>query len=284
MPSTHNINPAAAWTTPLPVPDDGARITADAGGINDGPVNPAFSILFARDRAITLGIVSLAAIYVDGGGEAAVVPTPGNIETDAGDIIASGGNVTAAQQVTAGNDVVAGRSCFANQFGVSEMKGRGVLWTDVDTVGTADEGNPPTNTPLLNDLRPLNTCKAWARVITDGLGSFTLEDACNIDGVSLQAPDVIRFLFAENMSAADKYSVTLAGAARPAAGDPEAHFYIDEGDMLSDRFDVHCGRFNATVGAVVGAGPDVTITLGTVIDPATKIVNLMVQVFGRQTS
>lgn len=165
MPSTQNITATADWVTPLPVPEDGARITADAAGGSDGPVNPGFQGLMDRDAAITDGIVTLLALTVDGTGQQPATPTPGVIEAS-GTIRSTGGNVSAQNNVSAvtgnvsaGTYVDAGTDLRAHQNGDSSLNGARLLWTSVGTGGTG--GNPPRATALTNDLRPLNTCRAW---------------------------------------------------------------------------------------------------------------------------
>lgn len=196
------------------------------------------------------GVITLKGIVVDGIGGLADVGSPG-------DIIASGKVQAGTEHYTPG------------AHSKAHLDAARVRWTDTDA--NAAGANPLNNVALLNELRAINTNKAWARVLTDGFATTNVKDGANILTVTRQAPDVLRFAFAANMKDSN-YSVTFSGSALDSGGGAQVHFYMLDGDQHTSFFDVHCGTFSG--------GPD----NGTVIDPDAFRVNLMVQVFGRQDS
>lgn len=212
MPSRHNITGTAQWTTPIAVPDDGARITADANGGSDGPVNPAFQDLMDRDKAIAQGVVSLKSVSVDGVGEAAgtagagEVGAVGDIFTALGNVQAIIGDVVAGQDVSAARDVNAARDVTASRLGDVTMDGSRVVFTNIDV--TASGGNPPGTTSLVNDFRPLLAPKAWGRFKTNGTVNPDIIDRGNIlTMVAVAGTAFLLVTFAGAMADAN-YSVT----------------------------------------------------------------------------
>lgn len=94
-----------------------------------------------------------------------------------------------------------------------------VKWTN--TAGVGGAGNPTIQTPLKNEARALNVCKAWARVRTSLAGFVEYIDGANIFSVGCVAGQpLLKVEFAEDMADAN-YSVVAtctddgAGAAAP---------------------------------------------------------------------
>ena len=124
-------------------------------GILNGTVDPAFPAVNNQR--------SLKALYVDGTGDNIVTATAGEAFVSAAYQAAS----TGVQNV---------------RLEPPRLQFR--------TVGTgAGDGNPPTATGLVNELRAINTPKAWGAVLTSGLGGFTATIGVNYTA-SFQGTDI----------------------------------------------------------------------------------------------
>jgi hypothetical protein len=207
MPSLQNLteNPAFAWSTTMPAPEDGAEITADANdGMTQGPVNPAFQELLDRDAMVALGTVTLKSVTVDGIGEQdAGAPAAGLISTT-GDIVAVG-DIQAGQSVEAGTEHLV-RAAASD----SHLDHKAVSFDDIDD-GNAAGANPPYTEAIPNQLRAINIPKAWALLRTADAGyPGYFVDGCGFTGASIATAagpvSTITFTLASAM-ASDQYVV-----------------------------------------------------------------------------
>lgn len=278
MPSVRNLTITAQWTSPIKVPEPGAKIVADATGATDGAVNPAFQALADRTKALAQGAVTLKALTVDGTGELAATPTPGNI-VSSGDInsgndvnsvndINSGHDVTAVRRVVANQDVLAlrdveasrdvgaGENLYANKYGHQEINGAALKWTSTGTGNT--DANPGPTVALSNDFRALLAPKAWAKIITTNANGFTQKlvqggAAGMADVELLTGPNRVRFTMAQAM-ANTAYGVQVSGSGA---------WTMDENGIISTT------QFQVLTGAT---------------NPQAAIITMMVTVFGQQNT
>lgn len=212
-----NLVAAPVFATPVPVPDDGDWVTADAAGAADGPNNPAEQGLLNKIWAIVKGTVTLESLTIDGGNPGAPqVSTPG--------LIATTGNILALGLIQAGDVISSGVEFFistaAARVGVTP---KGVSWTAITALDPAGP-NPPGTTALRNEVRALNTCKAWIRFTGDGAhpnAAIAVKDRANVASVSFTTSRKARIIFAEPM-ADDKYSVTCSATDGAAPQNPAA--------------------------------------------------------------
>lgn len=201
-------NAANALTSTLLLARDAKRQTADSNGNGSAPVNPSVKTLaqmVAGLRGALFGNVTgiakrtLKGIYADlTGGVTHTKPAgtitasgpaaPGTaIEAESGDIKASNGDVLAIGDMTASGDITGAAIFWGSITGVAA--GGQALIDSLVSVGLAGAerllhgatrltwtvtsngasgSNPPSTTATKNQLRALNTPKAWVSFTTDG--------------------------------------------------------------------------------------------------------------------
>jgi hypothetical protein len=138
----------------------------------------------------------------------------------------------------------------------------GTLTADGTTINgnvTLSGSNPAATTAFSNTVTKLNTCKAWAKITSDGAGNVTLVDGFNIA------------------------SVTLTGS-------PNYTFKVTFGTAMAD------GNY-AVVGVTSSSGPYTFYMFSAVagnfefrthtthaawLDPATNAITTTLHVYGRQ--
>lgn len=231
---------SSPWDTPIEVPEPGEKVKAAPDFDPIGSIRAAFQKLANRTAGLVLGGVSLKRVYSDRFGKNA---TPAGVQD--GDIYAL--NKLVADNTT---DIPLGRA---------DLTGRKLAFTTV-TAGS-DGSNPPRMELLQNELRALNTPKAWAYLTTDvaGGGTIIMEDGCNIAAIGpvfVAGQNRIRFAFAGALKDA-KYSVVPV-----ASRDAGATFiHAWPRDKTTTTFDI---AFD--------------------VDPRTVPIYLDLHVFGRQNS
>lgn len=136
-------------------------------------------------------------------------------------------------------------------------------WTNTITGG----GNPSHSTPLSNELRALNTPKAWIRFATDGAGAFTVLDGANIAAMSLVPGTSFAHIILAQPMVNTNYSV-VCGASDPAGAPQNPALYPSNGLDVARR--PTTGQFYILF--PVGFRPD------------TTPVECCLHVFGRQTT
>lgn len=133
-----------------------------------------------------------------------------------------------------------------------------VIWRNVGT--GAGDGNPPSSTSLVNELRPALVVKCWGIAVTNGAGAVTLNSGQNVSSVSIVVlTDHIEVSMASNMLTGS-YSVianVVALGTKPliASGYPNSASYFSIYAINDD---------------------------GSTANFSTKQYNIMFQVCGRQ--
>jgi len=230
-----NLPLSSVFDRTVPVPAEGEEITAKAQGVGQGPVRPGFLQLLSNIWSIVQGKVFLrgVAVGLTGGAGNPANPAEGTIEaikgiySTLGPIEALGGNVIASSpnpaegNVVASWDVVAGQNVRTVGIKVhgggghfESIGGEGGAAISFTSVGTA--GNPPFNATRPNCLLPAGLIKAWAYVLTNAGGGFTIltqtGSSFAIKGATLNAgPNYIEFEMTSPMTD-NKYGVMAFGS------------------------------------------------------------------------
>lgn len=199
---------------PFLAPTDGPVVTAESNALGFAPVNRALKRvkdLLLGLRGATIGDFagavrkSFYSFYADGQGGNTQVKPAGNIHAlnsiiaESGDLVAELGAVeSTVGPVRTGN--AGGERC-------QQFKGA-ILWSSV--TGGASGGNPAAIVPLANQVRPLNTCKAWALFQSDGIAGpvVNLIDGASVGSVVKTATDFV-VTFSTAFDSAD-YCVDLS--------------------------------------------------------------------------
>lgn len=197
--------------SPVPVPDDGNNVTADAAGAGDGPNNQEVQGLLNKIWSIVSGKVLFRALAV--GLNPGAPANPGNGTISAfGNIASTTGDISAGQDLVAARDVQAGgvvngashRTTDAN--GTMIATGPRVAFTGV-TDG-AGGGNYQGTDPITNELRPSLITKAWAVARTnDGGFPGRFVKRVNMLGCTIVGgganPSEVQFVMASAMDSAE---------------------------------------------------------------------------------
>ena len=142
-----------------------------------GSIRPGLQALTNRTTWLRNGVVkgtrTLAKVHIDAVGEVA--------------------SLAAAGELLADNAVQVERT--ANQ-GLRAEPAR-IKWRNVGV--TAADGNPPSTTPLINELRPTNIIKAEGYLSTDGAGNISVLSGSNIASVTISGTDRIVVTMASPM-------------------------------------------------------------------------------------
>ena len=170
----------------VPTPADPVR-AGEAAGATVGTVRLGFRRLFNKIYCLFTGRVYLGSVYVTDVA-ADIGKLPGTPLAD-GTIFAPLGQFDDMQA----NQAEISGVCNAGEVQVTDgelatLNGGSLVFSGVGTA--ADEGNPPKNTPLTNDLRPVNIPKSWAlfRSIDGWL------DGCGLDGGVVAIGDTESFV------------------------------------------------------------------------------------------
>ena len=176
--NAENANTADALTGSLLLVRDGKRITADSNGVGSAPINRSVKQIadaVAGTRCGTWGnctgvnLRTLRAVAVDGAGGASSGVANGTILTSAG-----GSRVLLQPALV---------EILKNAAGTAVIDDKSIVWSGTAASG----GNPSSSTALKNQLRPLNTPKAWFLVQADGAGNYTVSDGAGISGAAAGA-------------------------------------------------------------------------------------------------
>lgn len=169
--NAENANGADALTGSLLLVRDGKRITADSNGVGSAPINRSVKQLAdyaAGTRCALLGnctginLRTLRALDVDSTGGATSGISNGTIRTAA-----------------AGSSAILSPTLLTiakSAAGTTDYKDNSIVWSATAAGG----GNPSSSTAIKNQLRPLNTPKAWFLVQADGAGTYTVVDGAGI--------------------------------------------------------------------------------------------------------
>lgn len=179
--NAENANGADALTGSLLLVRDGKRITADSNGVGSAPINRSVKQLAdyaAGTRCAVLGnctgvnIRTMRAIDVDSTGGASSGVANGNIRTSAGgsSAILSPALLTIAKSAA----------------GTTDYKDNSIVWSAT----VAGGGNPTVSTAIKNQIRPLNTPKAWFIAQSDGAGGVSVLEGAGITGAVVTSGDL----------------------------------------------------------------------------------------------
>lgn len=176
--NAENANGADALTGSLLLVRDGKRITADSNGVGSAPINRSVKQIadaVAGTRCGTWGncagvnLRTLRALDVDSTGGVSSGIANGNIRTAA-----------------AGSSAILSPTLLTiakSAAGTTDYKDNSIVWSATAAGG----GNPSASTAIKNQIRPLNTPKAWFLVTADGAGTYTVVDGAGISGAAAGA-------------------------------------------------------------------------------------------------
>lgn len=208
-----NLTPTSdVYADPVPTPDPAEPVRS--GGIIGlvlGAIRPSLQALLNRSWSIVNGKVLLRGLAVGLNPGAAANPASGTM-TAFGAISSTTGDVSAGQDLVAARDVQAGgvvngashRTTDAN--GTMIATGPRVAFTSVGN--GADGGNPPPVTPIPNQLRPVNTPKAWGVFRTTDVPVFAEGIGFLSGGIQGGDPQKIDIALSTNM-ASEIYGVEI---------------------------------------------------------------------------
>jgi hypothetical protein len=268
---------------PYLIPTDGKIVTAESNLADEAPVNRSLE----RNKDLILGLrgatigdfpgaarKSFKSLLVDGsGGLTAAIPA-GTIQAS-GDITTTFGSL-----VTVNGDVLAEKNTSVVRVGTSpdersehRIQKLAFLGTTTGTTGA----NPPQGTPLPNELRAINTPKAWAQVYMVVANVISGFPGCGVSGVTIvpasadavaagSPPNGIRITLATAMASVD-YKVVGMQTFIKRAG------YVDfPVHVVEDLVQRTTSSFVLLFWTEGGGG----------LDPAARPVNFSVDVSGRQ--
>lgn len=198
--NAENANGADALTGALLLVRDGKRITADSNGVGSAPINRSVKQLAdyaAGTRCAVFGnctgvnLRTFRALDVDSTGGVSSGIANGNIRTAAAgsSAILSPALLTIAKSAA----------------GTTDYKDNSIVWSGTAAGG----GNPTTATALKNQIRPLNTPKAWFIAQSDGAGGVSVLEGAGVTGAVVTGGD-LDVTMATAMDSGN-YAVTVSG-------------------------------------------------------------------------